>query len=60
MPNPLGGWAAGGTRLSLDDYRADFRATESIITEQDSWKLERYDFGSVLGERVLKPGWVAS
>ncbi len=41
MPSPLDGWDAGGTRLSLEDYRADFRATESMITGQDSWKLER-------------------
>jgi hypothetical protein len=47
MPNPLGGWAAGGTRLSLEDYRADFRATESMITEQDSWKLELARSGDI-------------
>jgi hypothetical protein len=34
MPDPLDGWDVGGTRLSLEDYRADFRATELMITEQ--------------------------
>lgn len=41
MPDPLGGWDAAGTRLALADYRADFRAVDSVIAGQDSWKLER-------------------
>jgi hypothetical protein len=41
MPDPLAGWDAAGTRLSVPDYKADFRATESTISGQDSWKLER-------------------
>lgn len=41
MPDPLGEWDAAGTRLALADYRADFRATDSAIAGQDSWKLER-------------------
>ena len=61
MPNPLGGWAAGGTRLSLDDYRADFRATESMIAGQDSWKLERRQYfrqpGSASWEAFARGQW---
>jgi hypothetical protein len=41
MPDPLAGWDAAGTRLSIPDYLADFQATESTIFGQDSWKLER-------------------
>lgn len=41
MPDPFDGWDAAGTRLALADYRADFRAEDSTIAGQDSWKLER-------------------
>lgn len=41
MPDPFDGWDAAGTRLVLADYRADFRAEDSTIARQDSWKLER-------------------
>lgn len=41
MPDSLDGWDAAGTRLALADYRADFRAADSTIAGQDSWKLER-------------------
>ncbi|MBO0802059.1 MAG: hypothetical protein J2P25_03145 [Nocardiopsaceae bacterium] len=41
MPDPLDGWDAAGTRLALADYRADFRAVDSTLAGQDSWKLER-------------------
>jgi hypothetical protein len=61
MPNPLDGWDAGGTRLSLEDYRADFRATESMTTAQDSWKLERRQHfrqpGSASWEAFARGQW---
>ena len=61
MPNPLDGWDAGGTRLSLEDYRADFRATEPMITGQDSWKLERRQHfrqpGSASWEAFARGQW---
>jgi hypothetical protein len=61
MPNPLDGWDTGGTRLSLEDYRADFRATESMITGQDSWKLERRQHfrqpGSASWEAFTRGQW---
>jgi Family of unknown function (DUF6879) len=61
MSNPLDGWDAGGTRLSLEDYRADFRATESMITGQDSWKLERRQHfrqpGSASWEAFARGQW---
>ena len=61
MREPLDGWDAGGTRLSLEDYRADFRATESMITGQDSWKLERRQHfrqpGSASWEAFARGQW---
>jgi hypothetical protein len=61
MPNPLDGWDARGTRLSLEDYRADFRATESMITGQHSWKLERRQHfrqpGSASWEAFTRGQW---
>lgn len=61
MPNPLNGWDAGGTRLSLEDYRADFRATDSMITGRDSWKLERRQHfrqpGSASWEAFARGQW---
>ena len=58
---PLDGWDAGGTRLSLEDYRADFRATESMITGQHSWKLERRQHfrqpGSASWEAFARGQW---
>jgi hypothetical protein len=61
MPNPLDGWDAGGTRLSLEDYRADFRATESMITAHESWKLERRQHfrqpGSASWEAFTRGQW---
>jgi hypothetical protein len=61
MPDPLDGWDAGGTHLSLEDYRADFRATESTIAGQDSWKLERRQHfrqpGSASWEAFARGQW---
>jgi hypothetical protein len=61
MPDPLDGWDMGGTRLSLEDYRADFRATESLTTEQGSWKLERRQHfrqpGSASWEAFTRGQW---
>jgi hypothetical protein len=61
MPDLLDGLDAAGTRLSLEDYRADFRATESMIAGQDSWKLERRQHfrqpGSASWEAFARGHW---
>ena len=61
MLDPLDGWDAGGTRLSLADYRADFRAAESVIAGQGSWKLERRQHfrqpGSASWEAFARGQW---
>jgi hypothetical protein len=61
MPDPLREWDAEGRRLSLTDYRADFRATESVIAGQDSWKLERRQHfrqpGSASWEAFARGQW---
>lgn len=61
MTDPLDDWDATGTHLSLADYRADFRATESMIAGQDSWKLERRQHfrqpGSASWEAFARGQW---
>ena len=52
MPEPLRGGDLAGERLSLADYRADFRAVEWTIGGQESWKLER-------GQHFRAPGFVS-
>ncbi|MUN37131.1 hypothetical protein GNZ18_11035 [Actinomadura sp. NEAU-AAG5] len=39
-----------GTRLSLEDYRADFRVRQWTIGGEDSWKLER-------AQHFVEPGF---
>jgi hypothetical protein len=61
MPDPLDGWETAGTLLSLRDYRADFRDTESMLARQDSWKLERRQHfrqpGSASWEAFARGQW---
>ncbi|NUS55857.1 MAG: hypothetical protein HOV66_13525 [Streptomycetaceae bacterium] len=50
----LGLDAAYGERLSLSDYREDFRERQWTIDNQDSWKLERaqhFEEDSTAGRR---------
>ncbi len=44
MPEPLSPSDLAGERLSLADYKADFRAVEWTIGGQESWKLERRQY----------------
>jgi hypothetical protein len=41
MPEPSGFGILGGARLSLGEYREEFRAAQWAIPGQESWKLER-------------------
>jgi hypothetical protein len=41
MPEPLRASQLAGEVLSRPDYKADFRAVQSTIAGQESWKLER-------------------
>ncbi|WP_059013064.1 DUF6879 family protein [Streptomyces specialis] len=51
----LGLESASGERLSLADYRADFRRREDGLSAQDSWKLERQQHFEEPGD----PSWEA-
>jgi hypothetical protein len=55
MPEPLRAGELAGERLSLADYRADFRAVYSTIAGQESWKLERVQHF----RQPDTPSWVA-
>lgn len=61
MLDPFARWDEVGTRLSLSDYRADFRVTASMIAGQDSWKLERRQHftqpGSASWEAFARGQW---
>jgi hypothetical protein len=63
MPNPLA-LATGdlaGARLSVADYRADFRTMEKAIVGEESWKLERRQHfrqpGSASWEAFVRGDW---